>query len=246
MDSAQLVALVAALKGRRVAVIGDVVADEFVYGRVARVSREAPVLILEYDSTEVVPGAGGNAANNAAALGADVTLASLVGTDDPTGAGPGRPARAGGSALRGSRARRQHAGEDADPGRRRAFRQAAGGADRQGRGRGDRCQRALRVRAPGAARLRARRCGAGVGLRVGAGDAAAGERAARRDSARRPGHSDPGGHAARPAAVHRADGVHARTSRRWSRRWASASTTTCGCSSAPVAPCSSARATAPC
>ena len=37
MDSAQLVALVAALKGRRVAVIGDVVADEFVYGRVARV-----------------------------------------------------------------------------------------------------------------------------------------------------------------------------------------------------------------
>ena len=84
MDSAQLVALVAALKGRRVAVIGDVVADEFVYGRVARVSREAPVLILEYDSTEVVPGAGGNAANNAAALGAEVTLTSLVGTDDPT------------------------------------------------------------------------------------------------------------------------------------------------------------------
>ena len=85
MDSAQLLALVGALKGRRVAVIGDVVADEFVYGRVARVSREAPVLILEYDSTEVVPGAGANAANNAAALGAEVTLASLVGTDDTTG-----------------------------------------------------------------------------------------------------------------------------------------------------------------
>ena len=76
MDSAQLLALVGALKGRRVAVIGDVVADEFVYGRVARVSREAPVLILEYDSTEIVPGAGGNAANNVAALGADVTLTS--------------------------------------------------------------------------------------------------------------------------------------------------------------------------
>ena len=55
--------------GATVAVIGDVVADEFVYGRVARVSREAPVLILEYDSTEVVPGGGGNAANNVAALG---------------------------------------------------------------------------------------------------------------------------------------------------------------------------------
>jgi len=84
VDSAQLLALVAALKGRRVAVVGDMVADEFVYGRVARVSREAPVLILEYDSTEMVPGAGGNAANNAAALGAEVTLASLVGTDQPT------------------------------------------------------------------------------------------------------------------------------------------------------------------
>ena len=138
VDSAQLLALVAALKGRRVAVIGDVVADEFVYGRVARVSREAPVLILEYDSTEVVPGAGGNAANNAAALGADVTLATLVGTRRPDQAGAGRAARAGGSAPRGARARRHDAGEDADPGRRRAFRQAAGGAHRQGRGRGDR------------------------------------------------------------------------------------------------------------
>jgi D-glycero-beta-D-manno-heptose-7-phosphate kinase len=83
VDSAQLLALVGALKGRRVAVIGDVVADEFVYGRVARVSREAPVLILEYDSTDVLPGGGGNAANNAAALGADVTLATLVDTTDP-------------------------------------------------------------------------------------------------------------------------------------------------------------------
>ena len=83
MDSAQLLALVGALKGRRVAVIGDVVADEFVYGRVARVSREAPVLILEYDSTEVVPGAGGNAANNVAALGGHVTLATRVGRDEP-------------------------------------------------------------------------------------------------------------------------------------------------------------------
>lgn len=83
MDSAQLLALVGELKGRRVAVIGDVVADEFVYGRVARVSREAPVLILEYDSTEVVPGAGGNAANNVAALGGQVVLATRVGRDDP-------------------------------------------------------------------------------------------------------------------------------------------------------------------
>src|SRR5690606_30087667 len=67
----------------RVAVIGDIVADEFVYGRVARVSREAPVLILEYDSTEVVPGGGANAANNVAALGGRAALVGVVGRDDP-------------------------------------------------------------------------------------------------------------------------------------------------------------------
>jgi len=75
--------LIAALRGRTVAVVGDVVADEFVYGRVARVSREAPVLILEYDLTEILPGAGGNAANNVAALGGVAALASVVGRDEP-------------------------------------------------------------------------------------------------------------------------------------------------------------------
>jgi rfaE bifunctional protein kinase chain/domain len=83
VDSAKLLALVAALKGRTVAVVGDVVADEFVYGRVARVSREAPVLILEYDTSEIVAGGAGNAANNIAALGGRAALVALVGRDDP-------------------------------------------------------------------------------------------------------------------------------------------------------------------
>ena len=65
MDSADVLALIDALPSRQVAVIGDAIADEFVYGRVARVSREAPVLILEYDTTEVVPGGAGNAADTA-------------------------------------------------------------------------------------------------------------------------------------------------------------------------------------
>jgi rfaE bifunctional protein kinase chain/domain len=68
--------------GARVVVIGDLIADEYVYGRVARVSREAPVLILEYDSTEMVPGGAGNAASNVAALGGKVRLVSLVGRDE--------------------------------------------------------------------------------------------------------------------------------------------------------------------
>ena len=60
-------------------VIGDLIADEFIYGEVARVSREAPVLILKYDTTEIVAGGAGNAANNVAALGGRARLAGLVG-----------------------------------------------------------------------------------------------------------------------------------------------------------------------
>jgi rfaE bifunctional protein kinase chain/domain len=83
VDSADVLALIDELPGHRVAVIGDAIADEFVYGRVARVSREAPVLILEYDSTEVVPGGAGNAANNVAAMGGSALLAAVVGRDEP-------------------------------------------------------------------------------------------------------------------------------------------------------------------
>ena len=83
MDSADVLALIDALPSRRVAVIGDAIADEFVYGRVARVSREAPVLILEYDTTEVVPGGAGNAANNVAAMGGAALLAAVIGRDEP-------------------------------------------------------------------------------------------------------------------------------------------------------------------
>jgi len=74
-------ALVRRFRRVRLAVIGDLVADEFIYGRLDRVSREAPVLILRYDSTEVVPGGAGNAAANAAALGASVEVLGVVGTD---------------------------------------------------------------------------------------------------------------------------------------------------------------------
>jgi len=66
----------------RVTVFGDLLADEFIYGEVARVSREAPVLILNYDSTEIVPGGAGNAANNVAALGGTAVAVGVAGDDD--------------------------------------------------------------------------------------------------------------------------------------------------------------------
>lgn len=83
MPTDRLSSLIASFRGKRLVVFGDLIADEYVYGRVARVSREAPVLILEYDATEVVPGGAGNAANNVADLGGTVTLVSLLGRDEP-------------------------------------------------------------------------------------------------------------------------------------------------------------------
>src|SRR6201991_3667937 len=77
----RLLALVDGFSSRRVLVVGDLIADEFIYGEVARVSREAPVLILKYDATQVIPGGAGNAAGNVAALGGCAVLAGIVGTD---------------------------------------------------------------------------------------------------------------------------------------------------------------------
>ena len=77
----RLLALVDGFSNRRVLVIGDIIADEFIYGEVARVSREAPVLILKYDATEMVAGGAGNAANNVAALGGRARLVGVVGAD---------------------------------------------------------------------------------------------------------------------------------------------------------------------
>jgi D-glycero-beta-D-manno-heptose-7-phosphate kinase len=77
----RLLSLVRAFRGRTVVVLGDLLADEFIYGRVERVSREAPVLILRYDQTIVVPGGAGNAAANVAALGGRAVLAARVGQD---------------------------------------------------------------------------------------------------------------------------------------------------------------------
>ena len=65
-----------------VTVLGDLVADEFVFGEIARVSREAPVLILKHRERTVVPGGGGNAIMNLAALGVNVLPVGVVGDDE--------------------------------------------------------------------------------------------------------------------------------------------------------------------
>ena len=77
----RLEALVRGFRGRRVLVLADLVADEFVYGRVERVSREAPVLILRHDATDVRLGGGANAVHNIRTLGGTPLPFGVVGKD---------------------------------------------------------------------------------------------------------------------------------------------------------------------
>jgi D-glycero-beta-D-manno-heptose-7-phosphate kinase len=73
--------LVESFKNKRIVVFGDLVADVFVYGEISRISREAPVLILNHRETQLVPGGGANAINNLRALGATPLPVGLVGED---------------------------------------------------------------------------------------------------------------------------------------------------------------------
>jgi rfaE bifunctional protein kinase chain/domain len=72
---------IARFPGRRVVVLGDLVADEFVHGDIERISREAPVLILQHLRTVTVPGGGANAVANLHALGARPVPVGVLGRD---------------------------------------------------------------------------------------------------------------------------------------------------------------------
>jgi rfaE bifunctional protein kinase chain/domain len=73
--------IVERFKDKRIVVFGDLVADVFVYGEISRISREAPVLILNHRETQIVPGGGANAIHNLWALGAKPVPVGLVGDD---------------------------------------------------------------------------------------------------------------------------------------------------------------------
>jgi len=77
-----LAKIVGGFSQKRIVVIGDAIADQFIYGEISRVSREAPVFILRHEHTETTPGGAGNCAANLAALGAQVALISVLGNDE--------------------------------------------------------------------------------------------------------------------------------------------------------------------
>lgn len=76
-----LAAAAACIKGVRVLVLGDMIADIYLDGRIARISREAPVLVLEAISERIVAGGAANVSHNAAALGAAVYAFGILGED---------------------------------------------------------------------------------------------------------------------------------------------------------------------
>src|SRR5262245_39820743 len=81
VETAELLRIVKAFEGRRVLVVGDLVADEYIFGKPERISREAPVLILRYLSREVRLGGAANASHNLRTLGAEVLPLGVVGAD---------------------------------------------------------------------------------------------------------------------------------------------------------------------
>lgn len=81
-DRKELAAIARRFGDRKVAVVGDIVVDEYLYGQTDRISREAPVLIVRHESTERKLGGAGNAAANLASLGGKVLALGIIGDDE--------------------------------------------------------------------------------------------------------------------------------------------------------------------
>jgi D-beta-D-heptose 7-phosphate kinase/D-beta-D-heptose 1-phosphate adenosyltransferase len=73
------------MRGRRILVLGDVMLDEFIWGRVARISPEAPVPVVEVTGQSFHLGGAGNVAANVRSLGGEAALAAVVGADEAGG-----------------------------------------------------------------------------------------------------------------------------------------------------------------
>lgn len=81
-NSSSLVPFIGEFRHCKVLIVGDLIADQFVYGAISRVSREAPVFILRHEQTQTLPGGAANAAVNVAALGGESILVGVLGRDE--------------------------------------------------------------------------------------------------------------------------------------------------------------------
>jgi len=80
-DLKRLLPLIPKLRGKKIAVYGDLIADEYVYGTINRFSREAPVFIVNYEQAEIRPGGAANAINNISELGGTPVPFGVLGND---------------------------------------------------------------------------------------------------------------------------------------------------------------------
>jgi len=67
--------------GKKICVVGDIIADVFILGKPYRLSREAPVVVVKYEESKIYPGSAGNTINNLAELGAKVYPVGFIGSD---------------------------------------------------------------------------------------------------------------------------------------------------------------------
>lgn len=74
--------LLDAVRRQRILVVGDVMLDEYVFGTARRVSPEAPVIVLDHQRTQTLPGGAANVAKNVLAFGASTHLVGVTGADD--------------------------------------------------------------------------------------------------------------------------------------------------------------------
>src|SRR3954465_12780441 len=85
IDYVRLQSIAVGFSGQRILVIGDLMLDEFIWGRVSRISPEAPVPVVSVVRETAYPGGAANVARNIRELGATTSIMGLLGADSPGG-----------------------------------------------------------------------------------------------------------------------------------------------------------------
>src|ERR1700727_1860813 len=82
-SSTRVAGILGAFSRSRILVIGDLMLDEFLWGKVTRISPEAPVPVVDIQRRAAYPGGAANVARNLASLGAKTALSGVIGQDEP-------------------------------------------------------------------------------------------------------------------------------------------------------------------
>ncbi len=85
VDKKRIKEILQLISRKKALVIGDVIADEYIFGNTYRLSREAPIPIIRFQASEIKPGGAGNVAMNISSLGGEVSIVGIVGKDSYAG-----------------------------------------------------------------------------------------------------------------------------------------------------------------